>query len=247
MSKKTRGILFFIAVILFLAVSYVTVVYALGYQYDFIKHDFVRMGSFRVTTNTSADVYINEKLAGNTSFLNNSYAKGRLLPRTYTVRIEKKDYHVWTKNIPVVAGFFTDVPKILLLPMELTTEVISSSSIGFPMQDDTIRETKGRSLEFDQHKITVTWTDNTDFQPYHQTGDTEQIALLTQKIDDVQWYKDREHIIVSSSGLLSLMEIDNRGGVNSYPLATISGPFWYDKDENAIYAIENKEPVKIKL
>lgn len=250
MSKRTRWILFFISVFLFVVLSYVTVVFALGYQYDFIARDFVRMGSFRVVTNTGADVYLNGKLTGDTSFLNNSFSKGRLLPRSYTVRIEKKGYHTWSKNIPVVAGYFTDIPKIVLLPLELESEIVPSGSFGFPVVDEVAvreRAVKGKLLTFDDHAITVEWTDGTGDQPYHQVGDVDQIALFPQKIDDVQWYKDREHIIVSTGGILLFLEIDDRGGINTYQLTANTGPFWYDKDSNVIYKIEGANIVKLKL
>ena len=247
MSKQTRWALFYTAVIVFLILSYAMVVFALGYQYDFVQNRFVRMGSLRVVANTGAEVYINNKLEGKTSFLSNNFSKGRLLPRIYTTRLEKDGYHTWEKKITVVAGFFTDVPKVVLLPLELPIEPAATSSFGFPMDDNAARETKGKLLTFTDHEITIEWTDNADYQPYHRTGDREVIARFPQKINDVQWYKDRDHIFVASGGILYFMEIDKRGGINSYEITTLQSPFVYDADSNSIFKLANGGVVRLKL
>lgn len=247
MSKRIRWVLFYSAVVIFLILSYVMVVFALGYQYDFVANRFVRMGSLRVVTNTSAQVYINNKLEGGTSFLSNNFSKGRLLPRIYTSRIEKDGYHTWEKKITVVAGYFTDFPKIVLLPLDITEEPAATSSFGFPMETDTIRETKGKILTFTDHEISIDWTDNMDYQPYHQSGDHELITRIPQKITDVEWYKDRDHIFVAAGGILYFMEIDKRGGLNSYEITTLQSPFVYDADSNSIYKLSAGQVVRIKL
>ncbi len=223
------------------------VVFSLGYKYDFVNRTFVSTGSFRVIANTDADVYINDKLSGKTSFLGNSFSKGKLLPRSYSVRLERDGYFTWQKNIPVVASLFTDIPKIVLFPTEQIFEQVSTSSFGFPLADSNVRSTKGKLLTFDDHEITIEWLDNTDYQPFKEAGDVEILLRLPSVIDDVQWYKDHDHIFVAAGGILYFYEIDKRGGLNSYQLSTLKSPFYYDADENAIYLMENGEIVKMKL
>ena len=247
MSKKTRWILFFIAAAAFIVISYAVVVFALGYKYDFAERKFVRMGSFRVIANTSADVYLNGKLAGDTSFISNEFSKGRLLSRTYTVRLQKDGYHKWEKKVPVIAGLFTDFPKIVLLPEKFETEKVATESFGFPMEDSNIRVTKDKSLAFDAHTISIEWLDNTDYQPFHNVGDFETPIGFPGGIDDVQWYRDREHLLVSSGGFLWFTEIDHRGGLNTWQLTPLSGPFLYDEGDNAVYKLENKQLLRFKL
>lgn len=247
MSKKTRWFLFYLAVLVFLAVSYVTVVFALGYKYDFSNRVFVRTGSFRVVVNTGADVTVNGKHVGETSFLGDSFSKGRLLPRAYTVRLEREGYHPWEKRVLVAAGFFTDMPNIVLLPTALEKEVVATASFGFPMPEENIRTTKGKSLTFENHTVSVEWLEDTDDQPFHKTGDFETVFAHSGVIDDVQWYKDHEHVFVSSGGMLSFHEIDTRGGINSYQLVPLAGPFWYDRDENSVYLMENGQIFRLKL
>ena len=247
MSKRTRWILFFIAIVGFFILSYVTVVFALGYRYDITTWSFARTGSFRVVANVGADVYINDEHEGDMSFLGNTFSKSRLLPRTYGVRVVRDGYTPWHKNIQIEEGFFVDIPNIVLLPTSLVREKVATSSFGFPLVDSRVREAKGRFLTFDDHEIIVTWTDSTSYQPFRRAGDEAVIVRMPTHIDDVQWYRDADHFFVSSGGKLIFYEIDTRGGLNNYQLTPISGPFWYDADENAVYLMENREIVRLKL
>ena len=247
MSKRTRWVIFYCALAMFLVVSSLMVVFALGYRYDFSEQKFVQMGSFRVITNTGASVYINGKLSGKTSFLNNDYAKTRLLPRNYTVRVEKEQHHVWQKNISIVAGLFSDFPKVVLVPTLLESELVATASFGFPTEESNIRITKGKSLAFDKLTISVEWLDGTDYQPFHQVGDFETAISFPTVIDDVQWYRDNEHVLIASAGSLWFAEIDTRGGANTWKLMDLEGQFLYDEDDNVVYFIEDKELMRAKL
>src|SRR3989344_4397964 len=243
MSKRTRAIFFYLAVVGFLCLSYLMVVFALGYQYDFSQHRFVRMGSFRLVANGGANVYINDLLVGDMSFLGNSYSKGRLLPRSYSVRLEKEGYQPWKKNVPVVAGLFTDMPKVVLMP-----EVLSEIAIASPSADilaniasgsHTVQITKNKILEVQPHEIWITYVSDTDYQHYHKANDRELLLRVPYLITEAQWYKDHDHVLISGNGVLSFVEIDKRGGLNMYHLASIDGLFWYDQDENTVFATKD--------
>lgn len=232
--------MFFVAIAVFSGLSYVMVVFALGYQYDFTARTFVRMGSFRIVANTGATVYLNGKQTGTTSFLGNSYSKGYLLPRKYPVRVEKTGYHTWQKNVPVVAGLFTDFPKVVLIPDKLSEEIVASPSAVLlaslaSASRGVIRPAKHKVLEFDNHNVWVTWLDDTDYQPFHKAGERELILQVPEKITEVAWYKDHDHVFIAAGNLLSFAEIDTRGGVNLFHLLPLSGPFWYDENENRMF------------
>lgn len=107
------------------------VLYALGYEYDFVQGVFLKTGSFDVKTNVSAQVYVNDNFAGKTSFLGDYFSQSRLLPRAYNVRVQAQDYQVWQKLVTVDAGFLTSFPKVILLPKVFQENVIASSSIPF--------------------------------------------------------------------------------------------------------------------
>ncbi len=116
MTRTTRRILFYIAIAIFLAVSYIVILYAQGYQYSFDQHHFVRSGAIYLKANTTARVLVDGKEVGSTSLLGNSASISNLVPGTHTVSVEKDGYSSWHKKIPVTAGFVEDFTHIMLLP-----------------------------------------------------------------------------------------------------------------------------------
>lgn len=115
MTKRFKRALFYSAVAVFLILSYVIILYAQGYKYSFSDNRLFRTGAVYLKINTSADVYLNDKLLGNTSFFNNSYRLEGLLPGRYTIRTQKNNYSIWQKSVTVDEGFVSEFSKILLL------------------------------------------------------------------------------------------------------------------------------------
>ena len=115
MTKRFKRALFYSAVTVFLVSSYAIVLYAQGYKYSFSENRFFMTGAIYLKTNTSADVFLDDKLLGNTSFFNNSYRLEGLLPGRHAIRVQKADHSTWQKSITVDEGFVSEFSKILLL------------------------------------------------------------------------------------------------------------------------------------
>ena len=195
-----------VSIVVFLIVGYFTVVYALAYT----------TGSFRVVANVDAAVYINGKRSGSTSFLGNAFSKSNVLPNNYVVELKKDGYMPWKKNITVTAKLFTDFPKITLIPDNFEDEEIFEK-FASPSSAPT-RKLKGKVAEFDGRNLWVTWLDDTDYQPFHKTGDREIVLRADTPITQIEWFPDNNHIIYLSGGKLWFAEIDTRGGLNTYDL-----------------------------
>lgn len=270
------------------------VLFALGYKYDFVQKHFLKTGSLELRSNISAEIYINDKLSGETSFLTNSFSKGRLLPRTYRARVEKDGYQSWQKLIKVEAGFLASFPKIVLLPETFQDELVASSSIGKisvrkfdisnslaiigdkqRLQGINVRTGKIQQIKqlsdkptslanptethyvsspdeektawFNEREVWIKWEKNAGYQPFQKAGDVEFIARFDQKINDIQWYKDSSHLLISVGDILKFAEIDNRSGVNVFDISTVTSPFYYDLDMNAIFKFEGNKLVRINL
>ncbi len=116
MKKRNRRIAFYICAVIFVVLGYVTILYAQGYKYSFNDGKFLRTGAISLKANTDAKVFVQDVLEGTTSFLTDSFSKGRLLPGRYTVKLEKEDYSTWKKTVVVEEGKVTDFPRVLLLP-----------------------------------------------------------------------------------------------------------------------------------
>lgn len=116
MTRTTRRILFYIALAIFIGASYIVILYAQGYQYDFSKGIFIHSGALYLKTNTGASVLVDGKQAGNTSLLGNSASVGGLLPATHIVSVQKQGWSVWQKKVTITAGFVEDYTHVMLLP-----------------------------------------------------------------------------------------------------------------------------------
>lgn len=118
MTKRTKRALFYAAVVVFLFLSYIVILYAQGYKYSFSDRKFSRTGSVFVKANVGADVYVDGKKVGSTSFLGNSRTVSGLLPGDYLISLQRTDsYSSWEKKVEVREGLVNEFSKIVLLPI----------------------------------------------------------------------------------------------------------------------------------
>lgn len=188
MTQRFKRVLFYSAVAVFLVLSYVVILYAQGYKYSFSENRFFKTGAVYLKTNTSADVFLDDKLLGNTSFFNNSYRLEGLLPGKYMLRVQKNGYSIWQKSATIDEGFVSEFSKILLLSRDekeleelnegVEASIIASVSQLFVIKKDTLstvveelfdntqnkpdniaENVKGFMLSKDKNKL-VWWTAN---------------------------------------------------------------------------------------
>lgn len=128
MTKSQRKLLFWTAVLVFLVMSPLAVLYAVGYSFDFESHMFVKTSSLRFVANTNAEVFVNGKSWGGLSFFSKSLSKSRLLPGEYRIELRKPDFITWSKTIHLDPSQFTDFPRIVLTPQNLKADPIATIS-----------------------------------------------------------------------------------------------------------------------
>jgi hypothetical protein len=149
MKKGTRRILFCLAVAVFGAASWVAVILAQGYTYDFSRYAFVRTGGIAVTANTDADLYVNDRQADAMSFLSHRAGMGRLAPGTYTIRVVRDGYSSWHKTVTVQEGLLTDFPSVLLLPIDPTASASVQEDIAGALKGSTTLPKKTKEVTVD--------------------------------------------------------------------------------------------------
>ncbi|MDP2647701.1 MAG: hypothetical protein Q8P35_00435 [Candidatus Yanofskybacteria bacterium] len=115
MTKRTRRVLFLLAILLFIAASFIAVAYAQGYKYSFEDKEFVHTGAISLKTNTDAKIFFDDELHGSTSFIGSSYGIDRLLPGDYKLRLYREGFSPWEKSVAVQEGMRVDFPRILIL------------------------------------------------------------------------------------------------------------------------------------
>jgi len=129
-TTKTKRLLFYSAVAVFLLLSFLAILYAQGYKYSFSERKFQRTGVIALKVNTDAKIFLDNQIEGETSFFNNTFSVNRLLPGSYKLSVQKDSYSLWQKRVALEEGFIVDFSKILLLPEEGEEEKALFDEVG---------------------------------------------------------------------------------------------------------------------
>ncbi len=168
--------MFIWAVAVFICLSVLVLTLAFGFRYDFQNNRLVKTGSLVIKSNTEAQVFINDKLEGHTSFLSGSFSKKQLLPGIYTVRVQREGYFSWQKEIEVAEGLVSDFSRIVLFSqgqIERTlndqadilfvnralhkTAYLGKDALSFYEMDSNQLIYKSESLLFDPATLGIIW------------------------------------------------------------------------------------------
>jgi hypothetical protein len=117
MTKKSRTILFYTFLFLFLLIAPISVLYSQGYRFDFTARQLVQTGGLYLRTDQrQAEIYINGKFETKTDFFSGSALISNLLPEKYNIKIEKAGFFPWEKTLPVVEKQVTEAKFLILFP-----------------------------------------------------------------------------------------------------------------------------------
>ncbi len=124
MTKKTRRIIFYIFVGIFIITVPMIILYALGYSFDLEKKTIVATGGIYLKSEpTKAQIYINDKFKTITSKLIK-----RLTPKIYNVKLVKEGFYSWEKDLTVQPNLVTKANNIILLPINPKISLVATSS-----------------------------------------------------------------------------------------------------------------------
>ena len=104
---------------------------------------------------------------------------------------------------------FLDKEKNLFLfnngQYEEYLQKIGSGIEGIQFSDD------GKKLLFwSANEISVHFLRDWNVQPLRIENETKEITRYAEKIDNIQWFKDYEHVIFSAGPFVKIIELDNR-------------------------------------
>lgn len=117
MSKRIRNILILLFGIIFFIGAPSALLYSQGYRVDLKNGDLVRTGGFYFKIHPKPyKVYLNGKLKQESGLLFDRIFLKNLLPKSYNIRITKKGYFPWEKNLSVKQGMVTEAKNITLFP-----------------------------------------------------------------------------------------------------------------------------------
>jgi len=123
MSRNTRRLFFYFLVTIFIVATPLTILYAVGYSYDWQKHAIVQTGGIYLkSTPDGAQITVDGKKQGTTARL-----ISRLTPRSYRVLVSKDGYSSWQKNLEVSPIIVTEARNIVLFPQKIEPELVATT------------------------------------------------------------------------------------------------------------------------
>ncbi|MBD3282366.1 MAG: PEGA domain-containing protein [Candidatus Portnoybacteria bacterium] len=144
MTKIQRRIAFYIFLALFIILVPTIILYALGYSLNTKDMTIKPTGGIYLESEPKAQIYLNEKPRGKTP----RFIK-RLSPKIYNIRLTKKDYHQWEKQMTVEEGIVSKAENIILLPLNPKIQLTIKDKIqAYTLINDDIIYATSQSINY---------------------------------------------------------------------------------------------------
>src|SRR3989344_6870961 len=129
MTLKTRLILLFSLVVLFLIITPYLVFYSLGYRIDFEHRKIVITGGIYVRVLPQpAEIIVDNKTADTTGIFSNSVFVQNLLPKEHIVLIKKEGYYDYQKSLLIKEKEVTKLENVILFSKTIPFEVLEDTT-----------------------------------------------------------------------------------------------------------------------
>lgn len=193
MSKKTRRLIFYSFVFLFVIAGLAVVFYCQGWRVNTRNCSIVqffncsikiqRTGAVFIQTNPKGVIIkIGKEIFGDKSgLMQNGTLVGELLPGNYKVEIEKNNYLAWAKNIAIESGLVTEISKIVLIPQN-----IQKNPVPLAKSPDNFWINSDGKIVFENNA-----------NLYYQSQNSQAIKLRGDKF--IVWNDDNNKIITADS------------------------------------------------
>ncbi len=133
LDRTTRRKIFYAMAALFAIVAPLTLLYSQGYVFDFRRGGFVATGGvFVKTVQSGAKVFVDSEFSKETSFIARGALVTNLLPRRYTVRVEKDGYQPWIKTVRVSNEEVLEFRNVLLPRADISARILFRGRAGTP-------------------------------------------------------------------------------------------------------------------
>lgn len=128
MNKRAKNLILIGSFLSFFILSYLIVLYAYGYQFDFKNLKWIETGGLLVKANIDGvKVYIDGQLKGKTSFLSNTFVKKNLLPGKYELKFQKEGFLILNKVVEIKSGEASQLANLYLTGAEEINGFIENS------------------------------------------------------------------------------------------------------------------------
>lgn len=186
MKIKSRWVIYFVFLFIFLITTPLILLYTAGFRYNIQKGRVQKTGIIIVSTAPrKAQIFLNDKfyeLKSTPAEIKN------ILPGDYEIKIQKEGYHSWSKKLPVYENTTTFAEKIILW-LNTKPTIINSS------------EAKLWTLSSDKQKVIFVNNENYIYSLTLDDGSFKHLGNLNGEA----------HKIIVSEGKKFIVEYTNNG------------------------------------
>lgn len=132
MHKKFRTILFALLATLFLITAPTTILYYMGWRFDWTTRTITQTGMFYFKVSPrESKIYIDHEFKKKTGFFFNSALIEDLTPKKYFVEIVKQGFHKWEKSLEIEKRQVTEIKNVTLIPENPNLTIVSEKIEDF--------------------------------------------------------------------------------------------------------------------
>lgn len=137
MKKRSKTIIYFIFLALFIMAAPLTIFYSLGWRINWEEGKVAQPGVFYFKVlPRSAQVFLNGKLKKKTDFFFGSALIENLSQKQYAVEIKKDGYKLWGKKLDIKNGQVTEAKNIILIPENNNYNLVADKTQNFFLSQD---------------------------------------------------------------------------------------------------------------
>ena len=191
MNRKTRRILFFVLVAVFLILTPTLIFYSQGWRMNWDTWTLTRTGALYVKAiPNSAEIYINGVLAKKTDFIFGTALIENLLPDTYLLEIRKDGYQTWKKMLQTTQHEVTEAKHIILFEESISFQGVTDNVLNVwssPSGNEAIIQRTMSNGRWELVRLSLS------------NGNESQLLKQihsAQEVLDVSWSQDGKRILL---------------------------------------------------
>ncbi|PIX62000.1 hypothetical protein CO057_03245 [Candidatus Uhrbacteria bacterium CG_4_9_14_0_2_um_filter_41_50] len=226
MNRTLRRSIFWIFVSIFAVSSPLLVLYTSGYRYNIASGQILRTGVISIATDPrSVSIFVNDELQKSKT----PTVVKRLMPDTYSVRLEKDGYLSWSGEVKVFSGA-TSIMNTILLFLDSEPEMLfnkeaesfvpspDGSLIAYTAIEEDWEEVWLYDLKSEEHKMIAQ-------------------RLTSDIVTEIKWSTNSEFLSVYNYeiGLSIFAKSGTEINLDIEQTETVDSTFWHPSDGNTIF------------
>lgn len=263
-TPKSVFIFYGIFISLLLVIIGFALMYRSGYRLN--GFNFVKAGSLEISVDLEgSQIAIDNSLRKTTSAPNEKLSFSNLTPGIHTILVAKANYWPWSKYISIPEDGLISIAPFsvpantngLLIPegdAEYKTINLLIGQNSLPTKESKKISSSGKTALWVQDSTFIAEWISEEPVPHYFCGEascsnkTFEITKIKASIGNADFFKEREDIIIFSSGKgVYALEMDKRGTQNFYPIYEGANPSYAKNTPTTLYIKDGASLMEVGL